>query len=80
MPAALALQNGTPLADSYQALIKNVSSTFTLVYMMLCLAFYVVAVTISYRGYREFKYSSFNTSGRSTTQMQNPMSYGTLKD
>ena len=57
MPASLALQNGTALSSAYSSMIKDVNSTFTLVYMMLCLVFYVVAVVIAYRGYREFKYS-----------------------
>ena len=57
MPALLSLQNGTALSAAYSSMIKNVNSTFTLVYMMLCLVFYVVAVILSFRGYREFKYS-----------------------
>ena len=80
MPASLALQNGTALSDAYSSMIKDVNSTFTLIYMMLCLAFYVVAVVIAYRGYREFKYSHQMQRGAGNPQTQNPMNYGTLKD
>ena len=37
-------------------MIHNVNSTFVLIYMILVTIFYVVAVSISYLAYREFKY------------------------
>ena len=80
MPACLALQNGTPLSSAYSSLIKGVNSTFTFIYMMLCLVFYVVAVIVSYRAYREFKYSSHMYRNGQNMQVQNPLNYGTLKD
>ena len=57
MPAGLAIQTGRPLSSAYQSLIKDVNSTFTLVFMLLTLTFYVVATVFSFWGYKEFKYS-----------------------
>ena len=57
MPAGMAIQNGTPIEDGYKSLLRNVNGTFTTIYMLSCLVFYVVAVCVSFRAYREFKYS-----------------------
>ena len=55
-PALLSLQNGTPLSEGYRSLIANVNSSFICVYMVIICIFYVVAITIAYLGYREFKH------------------------
>ena len=58
MPAGLAIQTGQSLSSAFSSLLKGVNSTFTLVYMLLVLLFYVVAITLAFRAYREFKYSA----------------------
>ena len=57
IPAGFAIQTGAPLSSAFMSLIKGVNSTFTLVYMIFCLIFYVVAIILSFRAYREFKYA-----------------------
>ena len=57
MPAAFALQTGSGLDSAFSSMIKGVNSTFSLVFMILCLIFYTVAVYLSFNAYREFKYS-----------------------
>ena len=61
-------------------MIKNVDPTVTLVFAIVIMVFYAIAVFISFRAYREFKYSHQMQRGAGNPQTQNPMNYGTLKD
>ena len=56
VPALFAVQTGKPLNQAYQSIIKNINSTFVLIYMLLLVAFYSCAVFFAYKAYREFKY------------------------
>ena len=64
IPAGFAIQTGAPLSSAFMSLIKGVNSTFTLVYMIFCLIFYVVAIILSFRAYREFKYAHQRKAGQ----------------
>ena len=80
MSGGLAVQQGKPISQGYQSMIKNVDPTVTLVFAIVIMVFYAIAVFISFRAYREFKYSHQMQRGAGNPQTQNPMNYGTLKD
>ena len=52
-----ALQTSKPLDQAFKSWIKEVPGSVTLVLMSVCLVFYIVAIWISFRAYKEFKYS-----------------------
>ena len=81
MAVLFTFQTGNPLSSAFQTNITGANDGFTLVYSLLIGIFYLVAVVISFKGYKEFKYSLQNRGGSNmtTSAMRGPMSYGTLK-
>ena len=57
MSGGFALQKGQNFTEAFQGLIKGVDPTVTLCFAIVILLFYCAAVFISFRAYREFKYS-----------------------
>ena len=57
MAAGFALQTGAPLSSAFKTGITGANDGFTLVYTFLIFVFYTVAVVLSFKGYKEFKYS-----------------------
>ena len=79
MAGGFALQTGSPLSSAFTTGITGANDGFTLVYTVLIFIFYAVAVTLSFKAYREFKYSLTTRNSNGPTDIKGPMSYGTLK-
>mmetsp|Transcript_18366 Transcript_18366/g.22906 ORF Transcript_18366/g.22906 Transcript_18366/m.22906 type:complete len:81 (-) Transcript_18366:67-309(-) len=80
MAGGFAAQTGKPMNEAFQSMIKGINGTVVLVFTLICLVFYCIAIFISFRAYREFKYSFQMRAGPNSAAVQNPMSYGSIKD
>lgn len=80
MAAGFALQTGTPLSSAFKTGINGANDGFTLVYTVLVFIFYTVAVVLSFKGYKEFKFSlQRRNNTNAPTSIDGIMGYGTLK-
>ena len=57
MAAAFAIQTGSPISGAFKTGITGANDGFTLVYTVLIFIFYIVAVVLAFKGYKEFKFS-----------------------
>ena len=78
MVGGFAVQTGSPLSSAFKSTVSGVSGNVLMVFSIICLCFYVVAIFISFRAYREFKYSA-QINGRGAG-LENPLNYGSIKD